>query len=356
MEMSLPLAWPRFAEHYGAVGDLPVSRRASLVSRFVGARWRTYFAGAVTSLVGIALEFLGLGRTPPTAHDRIWHDIGLGFVVLGVAVPLRVWRRVERTHYSGALTAQAWKRIIWRAGVSALLLGLLGLLAGRALEIEGADAASHVCRVVAFVCLGLCPTALLAARAALRSTPRALRRSEITTELVRELSAGNPFGTVLFNPDLGAAGRPVPLHERLPGPPVDFPRSVRLRRIRGEECTLEWTGDRLHVREPDPATGASRDLPHEVAEMVCAATLDARAPYYVRGTGPRPVNRLRLLDAQGYVLVDFGVVLNDWEQFDALARQAGLLFRAYELRCEEKHDRKVDRLLFPRRGDVMDIR
>jgi hypothetical protein len=338
------------------VGDTLKSRRPSLVSRFVGARWRTYVPGAATSLVGIALELLGLGRTPPTAHDRVWHDIGLGFIVLGLAIPLRVWRRLERTPYSGALAAEAWKRLIWRAGVCALLLGILGLLAEHSLVSEGADAASHVVRVGAFVCLGLCPSVLLAARTALRTAPRALRRSEITTELVRELSAGNAFGTILFDPDLGAAGRPDPLHERPPGPPVDFPRSVRLRRILGEECTLEWTGDRLHVRGPDPATGAPRDLPHDIAEMVCSATLDADAPYFAKGTGPRPVNRLRLLDAQGYVVVDFGVVLNDWEQFGALARRAGLLFRAYELRCEEKHDQKVDRLLFPRRRDVMDFR
>lgn len=338
------------------MGDILKSRRPPLVSRFVSARWRTYVAGAVTSLVGIALELLGLGRTPPTAHDRVWHDIGLGFIALGLAIPLRVWRRLERTPYSGALAAEAWKRLIWRAGVCALLLGILGLLAEHALGSEGADAASHVVRVGAFICLGLCPSVLLAGRTALRIAPRALRRSEITAEIVRELSAGIAFGTILFDPDLGAAGRPDPLHERAPGPPLDFPRSVKFRRILGAESTLEWTGNRLIVRRPEPATGAPRDLPHGIAEMVCVATLDADAPYHAKGTGPRPANRLRLLDAQGYVLVDFGVVLNDWEQFDALARRAGLLFRAYELRCEEKHDQKVDRLLFPRRRDAVDLR
>ena len=274
----LPLAWPRFAAHYGVVGDVPISRRPSLASRFVGARWRTYVAGATISLVGIVLECLG--RIPPTVRDRVWHDIGLGFVVVGLAVPLRVWRRLERTQYPGAPAAEAWKRIIWRAGVSALLAGIVGLLAGRALESEGADAASRVVRIGAFVCLGVCPTVLLAARAVLRSAPRALRRSEIAAEIVRELSTENPFATILFNPDLGAAGRPEPVHERPPGPRADFPRSVKLRRILGEECTLEWTGERLHVRGPDPATGAPRELPHDIAEMVCAATLDAGAPYF----------------------------------------------------------------------------
>ncbi|ETA71086.1 hypothetical protein ActroDRAFT_0108 [Actinospica robiniae DSM 44927] len=311
--------------------------------------------GGAIALVGIALEFVGLGRTPLAAQDRVWHDIGLGFVVLGLAVPLRVWRRFERTRYSEALGAEAWKRIIWRAGVSPLLLGILGLLAGRALESEGAGAASHVVWVGALVCVALCPTVLLTGRVALRCAPRALRRSEITSEIVRELSAGNAFGVIPFNPDLGAAGRPDPLHERLPGPAVPSPRSVKIRKILGEECTLEWTGERLCVRRAHPVTGVARDLPREVAEMVCSASLDAGAPYFARDIGPRPVNRLRLLDAQGYVVVDFGVVLNDWEQFAALARRAGLLFRAYELRCEEKHDRKVDRLLFPRRGDVLEF-
>ena len=78
----------------------PAPRRAAVLLRFLGSRRPAFWLSALGALTGLGLVFVGVGRTTPiTTTDRLWHDIGASLIILAVAAPLPIWRRIEREQY-----------------------------------------------------------------------------------------------------------------------------------------------------------------------------------------------------------------------------------------------------------------
>lgn len=344
----------------------PAPRRAAVLLRFLGSRRPAFWLSALCALTGLGVEFVGVGRaTPITTTDRLWHDVGAGLLGLAVAAPLPIWRRVEREQYAGPRPVKAWRRLIVRTVAIVLMLFPLMVIVGRILQLHGQLHAAHALYIVGALCV---PSALLAGIAGailLEHLPIALRRPEIAAELTkalyptradqRRLNNGGPkTATDVFDPNIGAAGRPAPKHQFPAAAHGAEPYRMEFELYLRGTCTLGWTGGRFTVVGPDGR--ARREIPggpDGAAELVWCqlATLEPR----YRRNGRRHIRNVYVLDSAGYALVVISGVQLPWVDFGKLAKHAGLPFRAYELRSLPRTGRRVDRLLFPRRGHCIRI-
>jgi hypothetical protein len=344
----------------------PGPRRSAALVRFLGSRRPAFWLGAVCALTGLGLEFVGAGRTAPTTTtDSLWHDIGAGLLVLAVAAPLPIWRRVEREQYAGPRPVKAWERVTVRAVAIVLLLFPLMVIVGWILQLHGQVHAADALYIVGALCV---PAALLVGLGGmilLANLPIALRRPEITAELTKalyptstdrlRLNRGGKTSTDVFDPNLGATGRPAPAHESPGAAPSAEPYRIEFELYLRGTCTLGWTGSRFTVVGPDsrsrPEIPGGPDGP---AEMVWCQ-LPTVEPRYTRNRKDH-IRNVYLLDSAGYALVAIRGVESSWGNFGKLAKHSGVPYRVYKLRSLSRAERRVDRLLFPRRRGCVRIR
>lgn len=198
-------------------------RRLYLQVLSAGGRGRRGVWWLRTSLaaVGVAVQFVGLGRGPVPAWAQLLHAMGL--TLLPVASSLPLWRRASRGR-GEILSGRAQLRpLVRRVGAGFLVLASLGLVAHRALALGGLSGASRASAVLGFTCLGLVPVALAAgAVGELVLGGQAQRSLELVRLLAgrrvsrRQCAAGVGLA---FDPNVGAAGRTEPFYEFLGGEP-----------------------------------------------------------------------------------------------------------------------------------------
>jgi hypothetical protein len=321
--------------------------------------------------------------------ENLWAAVSLFLFAAGATAG--VWRRPRDDGYEPLRIRRWHRRIFWRVGVCALLLGLVALWfagywdwqADRALDhsfdLPGWDAAQRHAetfrQLAAWLC-GLAAVPVVLEPLLWRLWPRSLRRAARGAKVELELRRDRQFGTHLkLNPELGAAGRPgafIAAKAREPDPePQRITPHGGYRGWKGqalarwrEHAAIEWNGTALVCTD---ARGRPRTFPvragaRPVAEIVwytedSAGIDDAHVPGATSGPLPVPggsPQHVLLLDAAGRWIAKLPAVGFAPQAVAGVAKAAGLPFAAYDLGVGGTVSAAA--LLFPRAPRAVRIR
>ena len=384
---------------------IEAGRRWTPPPRLLSVRLRSWLLRGAIALPGLAVECYGIG-SPPTAIAKLWHDIGLPFLLLAATWPL--WHRAERSLLEPMRWREMVRRALWRTSAVLLFGAEFSLIAMWSFAVAGNHTSAAQASKIGLLLLLLALVPPPLEPVLRRLCPSGQRRAERVARLVEELCAcapsdGSDFDPPLrgalpnwwktdpelaaeFDPGRGAGGRIEPIYEYGGGAPGRGLARYEITSGLGSAVRVRvaWDGDAITV------TDARHGRTHRVP---LASRVRAQALSQVQGSGgsgvsgmgieSRPRRRcpavaelvwiearyrhatrrtpvrwrsLLFLDEEGYCFLGVDPFGCDWFQTVQLAMAAGLPCAAYEVRVLAANAGRIRELMFPRRRRSMVVR
>lgn len=313
-------------------------------------RWRRYARLRARLLQGaVVLGGLLLSILPP-ATAKIWHDVGLTVMLLGVTLP--VWRAPEENLPDALRFRRLHRLICWRTGTGLLFLGTLALIGNRWLLARHDSGSAGTVALLGTVAAGLGVLAAVVDGPLWQLWPAEVRQAAATAEALEKISRNQPITL-----DRPLAGLPKPALQRSTGAPSPHACSTfGRRRDAVGRVVLRWDGHHLIVTDrygtsfevPIPDRPRSTDLAFDVR-------LRALGELVWCSYAPQPQSRthrstLLMIDTDGNRFAELADPRFTRESVMTVSRAAGVPFRAYNLASAGSKYDELMNAMFPRKG------